>query len=30
MLEVKQFAVYWNSNAPENWTKNKEFESVTA
>jgi hypothetical protein len=30
MLEVNQFAVYWNSNAPENWTKNKEFHNATA
>lgn len=30
MLEVKQLAVYWNSNAPENWTRNKEFMGATA
>jgi hypothetical protein len=30
MLEVNQFAVYWNSNAPENWTTNKEFHNASA
>ena len=30
MLELKQLAIYWNSNAQENWTKNKEFMNLNA
>ena len=30
MLEVKQLALYWNSNASENWTKNPEFREYPA
>lgn len=30
MLEIKQLAVYWNSNAQENWTNNKEFVNLSA
>ena len=30
MLEIQQLAVYWNSNASENWSKNKEFQSSSA
>lgn len=25
MLEIKQLALYWNSNIHENWTSNSEF-----
>ena len=25
MLEIKQLALYWNTNAHENWTQNREF-----
>ena len=25
MLEIKQLALYWNSNAFDNWTQNSEF-----
>jgi len=25
MLEIKQLALYWNTNAQENWTQNREF-----
>ena len=30
MLEIKQIALYWNSNAGENWTKNPEFKTFPA
>lgn len=29
MLEIKQLAVYWNSNAQDNWSKNKEFTNLS-
>ena len=25
MLEIKQLALYWNTNAQDNWTSNSEF-----
>lgn len=28
MLEIKRFALYWNSNSHENWSKNSEFLSL--
>ena len=30
MLSIRKFAVYWNSNAQDNWTKNVEFINLTA
>jgi vacuolar protein sorting-associated protein 13A/C len=30
LLLVTKFAMYWNSNAQDNWTKNKEFINLTA
>ena len=30
MLKIKKFAMYWNSNAQDNWTKNREFINLTA
>jgi len=30
LLTVTKFAMYWNSNAQDNWTKNKEFINLTA
>jgi len=30
MLQITKLAMYWNSNAQENWTKNSEFNTLTA
>ena len=30
MLKVRRFAMYWNSNAQDNWTKNKNFINLHA
>ena len=30
MLTVSKLAVYWNSNAQDNWTKNREFINLSS
>ena len=30
MLVIRKLAMYWNSNAQDNWTKNREFINLTA
>jgi len=30
MLQLTKLAMYWNSNAQENWTKNNDFCSLNA
>ena len=30
LLKLRKFAIYWNSNAQDNWTKNREFINLGA